>query len=145
MKVDERLVAFAKVIAARIVTNDFNLNKMAQLQGVDVVNLNEVANSLKTVALPGEYLTLKLVRAGDQVGQGVGYMEDGTMVVVEQGRNLIGQEVSIVVTSVLQNPAGRMIFGRPEARQSGAYVPLGMSGTHTPVKPPDPRPGEPAT
>lgn len=137
MKVDERLVAFAKIVGGRIVTNDFNLNKMAQLQGVDVVNLNEVANSLKTVALPGEYLSLKLVRAGDQVGQGVGYMEDGTMVVVEQGRNLIGQEVSIVVTSVLQNPAGRMIFGRPEARQSGAYVPLGMSGTHTPVKPAD--------
>ena len=137
MKVDERLVAFAKVIGGRIVTNDFNLNKMAQLQGVDVVNLNEVSNSLKTVALPGEYLVLKVVRAGDQLGQGVGYLEDGTMVVVEQGRNLIGQEVSIVVTSVLQNPAGRMIFGRPEARQSGAYVPLGMSGTHTPVKPDD--------
>lgn len=138
MKVDERLVAFAKVVGGRIVTNDFNLNKMAQLQGVDVINLNEVANSLKTVALPGEYLNLKVVRAGDQLGQGVGYLEDGTMVVIESGRNLIGQEVSIVVTSVLQNPAGRMIFGRPEQRQSGAYVPLGQSGSYTPVKPPDP-------
>ncbi|MCU0703271.1 MAG: PIN domain-containing protein [Fimbriiglobus sp.] len=140
MKVDERLVAFAKVIGGRVVTNDFNLNKMAQLQGVDVISLNEVANSLKTVALPGEYLMLKVVRAGDQMGQGVGYLEDGTMVVVEQGRNLIGQEVSIVVTSVLQNPAGRMIFGRPEQRQSGAYVPLGQSGAHTPVKPPEQNP-----
>lgn len=137
MKVDERLVAFAKVVGGRVVTNDYNLNKMAQLQGVDVINLNEVANSLKTVALPGEYLNLKIVRAGDQIGQGVGYLEDGTMVVIEQGRNLIGQEVSVVVTSVLQNPAGRMIFGRPEQRQSGAYVPLGQSGSHTPVKPPD--------
>ncbi len=140
MKVDERLVAFSKVVGGRIVTNDFNLNKLAQLQGVDVINLNEVANSLKTVALPGEYLMMKVVRAGDQIGQGIGYLEDGTMVVIEQGRNLIGQEVSIVVTSVLQNPSGRMIFGRPEQRQSGAYVPLGQSGTHTPVKPPDPNP-----
>lgn len=140
MKVDERLVAFAKVVGGRVVTNDYNLNKMAQLQGVDVINLNEVANSLKTVALPGEYLNLKVVRAGDQIGQGVGYLEDGTMVVIESGRNLIGQEVSIVVTSVLQNPAGRMIFGRPEQRQSGAYVPLGMSGSHQPVKPPEQNP-----
>lgn len=143
MKVDERLVAFAKVVGGRVVTNDFNLNKMAQLQGVDVINLNEVSNALKTVALPGEYLTLKVVRAGDQIGQGVGYLEDGTMVVIEQGRNLIGQEVSIVVTSVLQNPAGRMIFGRPEQRQSGAYVPVGMSGSYTPVKPTDPPPSVP--
>jgi uncharacterized protein YacL len=145
MKVDERLVAFAKVVGGRVVTNDFNLNKMAQLQGVDVINLNEVANSLKTVALPGEYLNLKVVRAGDQIGQGVGYLEDGTMVVIESGRNLIGQEVSIVVTSVLQNPAGRMIFGRPEQRQSGAYVPLGMSGAHSPVKPPEQNPPPPPT
>jgi uncharacterized protein YacL len=140
IKVDERLVILAKALGARVVTNDVNLNKVAQLQGVDVINLNEVANSLKTVALPGEYLNLKVVRAGDQIGQGVGYLEDGTMVVIEQGRNLIGQEVSIVVTSVLQNPAGRMIFGRPEQRQSGAYVPLGQSGAHQPVKPPEQNP-----
>jgi len=130
MRVDERLVAFAIVLGGRIVTNDFNLNKMAQLQGVDVINLNEVANALKTVALPGEYLLLKVVRQGDQIGQGVGYLEDGTMVVVENGRNCIGTETSIVVTSVLQTPAGRMIFGRPEARPSGNYSPvLGQSGT----------------
>ena len=139
IRVDERLVLFAKAIGARVVTNDFNLNKIAQLQGVDVINLNEVANSLKTVALPGEYLVVKLVKPGDQIGQGIGYLDDGTMIVVEQGRNLIGQEVSIMVTSVLQTPAGRMIFGRPEARPSGAYSPVGggaSSGSFTPVTPP---------
>ncbi|MEO2088198.1 MAG: PIN domain-containing protein, partial [Gemmataceae bacterium] len=135
MRVDERLVAFAKVMGGRVVTNDFNLNKMAQLQGVEVINLNEVANALKTVSLPGEYLTLKVVKPGDQIGQGVGYLDDGTMVVVEHGRNHIGQEVSIVVTSVLQTPAGRMIFGRPEQRLSGGYAPVGSSGAHQPVKP----------
>lgn len=133
VKVDERLVLFAKVLGGRLVTNDFNLNKLAQLQGVDVISLNEVANSLKTVALPGEYLIVKVVKNGDQIGQGVGYLDDGTMVVIEQGRNHVGQDLSIVVTSVLQTPAGRMIFGRPEQRQSGAYVPIGQSGTHTPV------------
>ena len=111
-KVDERLVVLAKVLGARVVTNDYNLNKIAQLQGVEVINLNELANALKSVALPGESLTLRLVKQGDQFGQGVGYLEDGTMVVVEQGRSYIGQDVSITVTSVLQTPAGRMIFGR---------------------------------
>jgi uncharacterized protein YacL len=111
-KVDERLVVFAKVLGARVVTNDFNLNKISQLQGVEVINLNELANSLKLVALPGEVLHVKILKQGDQIGQGIGYLEDGTMVVVEQGRNSIGQEVAITVTSVLQTPAGRMIFGR---------------------------------
>jgi uncharacterized protein YacL len=121
-RVDERLVVFAKVLSARVMTNDFNLNKIAQLQGVEVINLNEVANALKTVALPGEGLTVKLVKPGDQLGQGVGYLDDGTMVVVEQGRNHIGQEVTITVTSVLQTPAGRMIFGRlgPHAGMAGS-------------------------
>src|SRR5262245_21903827 len=119
-KVDERLVVFAKVLGARVVTNDYNLNKIAQLQGVEVINLNEVANSLKSVALPGEALTVRLVKPGDQIGQGVGYLDDGTMVVVEQGRSSIGQEVTIIVTSVLQTPAGRMIFGRIDARHAAA-------------------------
>jgi uncharacterized protein YacL len=113
-KVDERLVVLARSLGARVVTNDYNLNKIAQLQGVEVINLNEVANALKTVALPGETLTIKLVKPGEQMGQAVGYLDDGTMVVVEQGRSYIGQEVTIVVTSVLQMPAGRMIFGRLE-------------------------------
>jgi uncharacterized protein YacL len=114
----------AKVLSARVVTNDFNLNKIAQLQGVEVINLNELANSLKLVALPGEVLQVKVVKQGDQMGQGIGYLDDGTMVVVEQGRGSIGQEVSITVTSVLQTPAGRMIFGR-----------IGGSGDHQALPP----------
>jgi uncharacterized protein YacL len=135
IRVDERLVIFAKALNARVVTNDFNLNKVAQLQGVDVINLNELANALKTVALPGEFMNVRVVKAGDQMGQGVGYLDDGTMVVVEQGRNLIGQEVGIVVTSVLQTPAGRMIFGRPDNRASGSHTPLpgGSTSTNAPA------------
>jgi uncharacterized protein YacL len=127
-KVDERLVVFAKALGARVVTNDYNLNKIAQLQGVEVINLNELANSLKSVALPGETMMVRLVKQGDQMGQGVGYLDDGTMVVVEQGRSAIGQEVPIAVTSVLQTPAGRMIFGRIEAR-SGGTAPLPAAST----------------
>lgn len=115
-KVDERLVVLARSLSGRVVTNDFNLNKIAQLQGVEVINLNELANALKLVALPGELIALRIVKPGDQIGQGVGYLDDGTMVVVEQGRNAIGQEVQITVTSVLQTPAGRMIFGRMDNR-----------------------------
>jgi len=143
IRVDERLVMLGRALGARVVTNDFNLNKIAQLQGVDVINLNELANSLKTVCLPGEYLQVRVVKVGDQAQQGVGYLDDGTMVVVEQGRNLIGQEVSIVVTSMLQTQAGRMIFGRPELRPSGSFTPypgevqqnITPSGTanHTPL------------
>jgi uncharacterized protein YacL len=125
-KVDERLVIMAKALGARVVTNDYNLNKIAQLQGVDVINLNELANSVKSVALPGEVMSVRLVKAGDQPFQGVGYLEDGTMVVVEQGRSMIGQDVTITVTSVLQTPAGRMIFGRLESR--AAVVSAGPSG-----------------
>jgi uncharacterized protein YacL len=124
IRVDERLVILAKALGARVVTNDFNLNKVAQLQGVDVINLNELANAMKTVALPGESLPVRLVKPGDQIGQGVGYLDDGTMVVVENGRALIGQEVPIVVTSVLQTNAGRMIFGRPDQRASGTHTPF---------------------
>ena len=122
-RVDERLVLFAKSVGGRVVTNDFNLNKIAQLQGVEVINLNEVANSLKTVALPGEFMTIRIVKAGDQPGQGVGYLDDGTMVVVEQGRAHITTEVPITVTSVLQTPAGRMIFGRVEPTRPGGPAP----------------------
>ncbi len=131
IRVDERLVILAKALGARVVTNDFNLNKIAQLQGVDVINLNEVANALKTVAIPGEYMQVKVVKAGDQIGQGVGYLDDGTMVVVEQGRPFIGQDITIVVTSVLQTPAGRMIFGRPDQRASGSHTPYPGNGSTT--------------
>jgi uncharacterized protein YacL len=147
IRVDERLVILAKALNARVVTNDFNLNKIAQLQGVDVINLNELANAMKTVALPGEYMQVRIVKAGDQMAQGVGYLDDGTMVVVEQGRPLIGQEVTIVVTSFLQTPAGRMIFGRPDQRTSGSHTPFPAPGSspgeskgsasHEPLKGPD--------
>jgi len=127
LRVDERLVVFAKAVGGRVMTNDFNLNKIAQLQGVEVINLNEVANSLKTVALPGEAMTVRVVKPGDQIGQGVGYLEDGTMVVVEGGRQHVGNEVTLTVTSVLQTPAGRMIFGRldlkPGTTGSSAEMP----------------------
>jgi len=129
-KVDERLVVLAKVLGGRVVTNDFNLNKIAQLQGVEVVNLNEVANALKSVALPGEALTVRVVKPGDQMGQGVGYLEDGTMVVVEQGRAHVGQEVAISVTSVLQTPAGRMIFGRLDSSRPQAAPGNEGNGAH---------------
>jgi uncharacterized protein YacL len=127
-KVDERLVVFAKALGARVVTNDFNLNKIAQLQGVEVINLNEVANALKSVALPGEILNVRLVKPGDQLGQGVGYLDDGTMVVVEQGRSAIGQEVGITVTSVLQTNAGRMIFGRIEGKSTAVAGVMAVPG-----------------
>ncbi len=116
LRVDERLVVFTKAVGGRVVTNDFNLNKIAQLQGVEVINLNEVANSVKTVALPGEAMNIRVVKPGDQLGQGVGYLEDGTMVVVEGGRQHVGNEVLMTVTSVLQTPAGRMIFGRIDGK-----------------------------
>ncbi len=115
-EVDQRLVILAKSLGGRVVTNDFNLNKIAQLQGVEVINLNELANAMKSVALPGETMTVRLIKPGDQLGQGVGYLDDGTMVVAEHGRALIGQEVTLTVTSVLQTPAGRMVFGRVEGK-----------------------------
>ena len=112
--VDEMLVDLSKQIDGRIVTNDYNLNKVAQLRGVTVININDLANALKPVVLPGESMHIKVVKPGESDGQGVGYLEDGTMVVVEGGREHIGEPVEIVVTSVLQTSAGRMIFGRVE-------------------------------
>jgi len=110
--VDSRLIKLAKNLDGRLVTNDYNLNKIAQLQGVEVVNINDLANALRPVVLPGEELVVKVIKPGEEIGQGVGYLDDGTMVVVEHGKNKIGQEVKIVVTSVLQTSAGKMIFGR---------------------------------
>ncbi|WP_010586993.1 PIN/TRAM domain-containing protein [Schlesneria paludicola] len=110
--VDQRIVALAKRMSGRVVTNDFNLNKVASVQGVEVINLNDVANALKPRYLPGEQLHIKVMREGESFGQGVGYLDDGTMVVCEQASTLIGKEIDVVVTSMLQNSAGRMIFGR---------------------------------
>jgi uncharacterized protein YacL len=112
MTVDQRLVELAKKLGGCVVTNDFNLNKVASVQGVDVINLNDLANSLKPRYLPGERLVIKIVKPGEAPGQGVGYLDDGTMVVCEDGGSMIGRESDIVVKSVLQSSAGRMIFGR---------------------------------
>jgi uncharacterized protein YacL len=111
-EVDEKLVALARHLDGRVVTNDYNLNKIAQLHGVTVINVNDLANALKPIVLPGETMTVRIIRPGEETGQGVGYLEDGTMVVAEQGRDHIGDDISITVTSVLQTSAGRMIFGR---------------------------------
>ena len=110
--VDHQLVVAAAKLKGKIITTDYNLNKLAGLAGVEVLNINDLANAIKPVMLPGETMLVKVVKQGDQADQGVGYMDDGTMVVVEQGRHLIGREVTIAVTSVLQTSAGRMIFGR---------------------------------
>jgi len=112
LTVDQRLVVAAKKLGGKVVTNDFNLNKVASVQGVDVINLNDVANSLKPRYLPGEHIQLKIIKEGESQAQGVGYLDDGTMVVCEQANQLVGQDVDAVVTSVLQSSAGRMIFGR---------------------------------
>lgn len=109
-EVDAKLVKLAKLIGAKILTVDFNLNRVATLQGVKVLNINELANALKPVVFPGEDMFIKLLKEGKEYNQAIGYLDDGTMVVVEEARKLIGQEVKIVVTSVLQTQAGRMIF-----------------------------------
>jgi uncharacterized protein YacL len=110
--VDQKLVLLAKKLEGKVVTNDYNLNKVAKLHNVGVINLNDIANSLKPVFLPGESVEVRIGKAGEEPGQGVGYLEDGTMVVIEGGREHIGEQVTAVVTSVLQTSAGRMVFGR---------------------------------
>lgn len=110
--VDAKLVALGEHLHGRIVTNDYNLNKVAQLRGVDVININDLANALKPVVLPGETMITRIIKPGEEAGQGIGYLEDGTMVVIEQGRDYLDREVTITVTSVLQTSAGKMIFGR---------------------------------
>jgi uncharacterized protein YacL len=113
--VDQQLLTLAEELGARILTNDFNLNKVAQVRGVDVININDLAKALKPVVLPGEQMVIRIVRPGEESGQGVGYLEDGTMVVVEGGRQHLNEEVEFTVTSALQTSAGRMIFGRVAA------------------------------
>ena len=112
MKIDQQICAVAKNIGGAILTNDFNLNKVASVQGIPVINLNDVANALKPRFIPGERLTIRVSKQGESPGQGVGYLDDGTMVVCEQAGHMSGQDVDVVVTSVLQNSAGRMIFGK---------------------------------
>jgi uncharacterized protein YacL len=111
-EVDEKLIRLAEELGCAILTNDFNLNRIAELRGVRVMNINDLANAVKTVLLPGEHLDVDLLQQGREIRQGVGYLEDGTMVVVEDGEELIGQTVTTTVTRVLQTSAGRMIFAR---------------------------------
>jgi len=113
-EVDAKLVKLAKLLDAKILTVDFNLNRVAALQGIKVLNINELANALKSVVFPGEMMQVKLIKEGKEHNQAIGYLEDGTMVVVEEARRLLGQEVKVMVTSVLQTQAGRMIFTKLE-------------------------------
>jgi uncharacterized protein YacL len=110
--VDSKLVAMGKQLRAKILTNDFNLNKVAELQGVQVLNVNQLANAVKPVVLPGELMTVHILKEGKEYGQGVAYLDDGTMVVVDSARKFVGKNVDVAVTSVLQTTAGRMIFTR---------------------------------
>ena len=110
--VDAKLVKMGQVVSAKVFTNDYNLNKVAELQGVKVLNINELANALKPVVMPGETMQVKILKEGKEHDQGVAYLNDGTMVVVDNGRRRIGQTVTVTVTSVLQTQAGRMIFAR---------------------------------
>jgi len=113
VEVDSKLVKLSQKLGAKIMTNDYNLNKVAELQGVKVLNINELANAIKPIVLPGEEMTVQVVKDGKETGQGVGYLDDGTMIVVDGGRRYIGQTISVIVTSVLQTAAGRMIFAKP--------------------------------
>ncbi len=112
--VDDKLVILARQMRCPILTNDFNLNRIAELQGVTILNINELANAVKSVLLPGEVLYVRVIQEGKESNQGVGYLDDGTMVVIENGREYIDREINVMVTKVLQTAAGRMIFARPE-------------------------------
>jgi uncharacterized protein YacL len=119
-EVDDKLVILARQMQSPILTNDYNLNRVAELQGVPILNINELANAVKSVVLPGETITISIIQEGREYGQGVGYMDDGTMVVVEDGAPYIGSTHELVVTKVLQTAAGRMIFARllPEEKKN---------------------------
>lgn len=119
-EVDLKLIELARSMDGKIVTNDFNLNKVAQLRGVSVLNINELANSLKPVVLPGEIMKVFILKEGKEYNQGVAYLDDGTMVVVDNARKMIGKTIEVVVTSVLQTTAGKMIFGRFIEQQGAA-------------------------
>lgn len=112
-EVDAKLVRMAKETKCKILTNDYNLNKVATVQGAEVLNINELANAVKPVVLPGEEMKVLLVKAGKESGQAVAYLDDGTMIVVENGRKYIGDNITVIVTSILQTAAGRMIFAKP--------------------------------
>jgi len=129
--VDMKLVELGKIYGSKIVTNDFNLNKVAQLHGVEVLNINELANALKPVVLPGEIMRVFVVKEGKEYNQGVAYLDDGTMVVVDNARRMISKTIDVTVTSVLQTTAGKMIFGRFDERTHSVYDKTGAVTTGT--------------
>jgi uncharacterized protein YacL len=112
--VDDKLIMLAKSLRCRIITNDYNLNRVAQLQGVAVLNINELANAVKSVLLPGETIEVKIIQEGKELGQGVGYLDDGTMIVVEDGRPYLSQTIPVIVKKVLQKAEGRLVFAQPD-------------------------------
>jgi uncharacterized protein YacL len=136
-EVDLKLIELAKVYEGKIITNDFNLNKIAQLQKVEVLNINELANSLKPIVLPGETMRVFILKEGKEYNQGVAYLDDGTMVVVDNARKMIGKTIDVSVTSVLQTTAGKMIFGKWDERAaySRQVVPVPATPTAVPVVP----------
>jgi len=131
VEVDGKLVKMARTLHCPIITNDFNLNRVAELQGVKVLNINELANAVKPVLLPGEDIFIKIMQDGKELGQGVGYLDDGTMIVVEGGRQFMGMTIEVSVTRVLQTVAGRMIFAHPKQGNNG--------NSTSPLPPPRPR------
>ncbi len=141
-EVDMKLIELAKLMEGKIVTNDFNLNKVAQLQGVEVLNINELANSLKPIVLPGEAMRVFILKEGKEYNQGVAYLDDGTMVVVDNARKMIGKTIDIAVTSVLQTTAGKMIFGKFDERAAARMDPPRTAnarpGAPQPSGPPQP-------
>src|SRR5467141_3660241 len=149
-EVDLKLIELAKVYEGKIITNDFNLNKVAQLQGVEVLNINELANSLKPIVLPGETMRVFILKEGKEYNQGVAYLDDGTMVVVDNARKMIGKTVDIAVTSVLQTTAGKMIFGKWDERAAARHeskpgIPIAApasssAGTNGPLSDPGKKP-----
>jgi uncharacterized protein YacL len=118
-EVDSKLLRLAQVMSGKVITNDYNLNKVAEFQGVPVLNINELANAVKPVVLPGEEMTVQIIKDGKETGQGVAYLDDGTMIVVEGGRKYMGETKDVLVTSVLQTAAGRMIFAKPKEDYNG--------------------------
>jgi len=126
-KVDLKLIELAKLYEGKIITNDFNLNKVAQLQGVQVLNINELANALKPIVLPGESMRVFILKEGKEYNQGVAYLDDGTMVVVDNARKMIGKTIDVWVTSVLQTTAGKMIFGKWDERRGEVRPVLGTA------------------
>jgi uncharacterized protein YacL len=121
-EVDSKLLKLAQVLNGKVITNDFNLNKVAEFQGVAVLNINELANGVKPVVIPGEEMHLQIIKDGKESGQGIAYLDDGTMIVIEGGRKHVGEHVEVIVTSVLQTAAGRMIFARIKTLQDKAVV-----------------------